>query len=135
MVGCISWISACTRVHNVCVCDLDVQGMYDCVIQFCCLIQLDTLYTYYAPERSCLSFSGHAQVLLPNAPSPLVQRLAKEIESHTFTAPPWAALGGNVVTVLGGMMLAMRKMPDVEATRTSVSLKDGGTVGLDWVCA
>ena len=73
------------------------------------------------------------QVLLPTNPSPLVARLGAAVESHTFSAPLWATLGGNAVTVLGGLALARRGMPDLDATRTHLVVKDGGTVGLDWV--
>jgi hypothetical protein len=75
------------------------------------------------------------QVLLPANPSPLVTRLAAAVESHAFSAPVWATLGGNIVTVLGGLALARRGMPDLDTTRTDLVVKDGGTVGLDWVRA
>lgn len=76
---------------------------------------------------------GGVALRLPDSPSPLIRRAAAAVAAVEYNPPLWTALGGNVGTIFGNLIMTLRGHPPLETTRTTVLLPDGGSVGLDWV--
>lgn len=78
---------------------------------------------------------GGVKIHLPPSPSPVMERAADAVRGVTYNPPLWAALGGNICTVVGNVIMKLRTFGSqrLDITRTFVPLADGATVGLDWV--